>query len=200
MRRKFDEAIKALPTDVQVNTSKAAQGLEYCNRLFSVEREADEREYDYEQRKSLRLEKAAPIFDEFISWAQMEAAHALPKSKLRDALNYVINQQNSLRNYMLDGKIEISNNRAERSIKPFVIGRKNWLFSNTPKGADASAVIYSIMETAKECSLNPFEYFRYLFEKLPEEDLTVPENLEKYLPYSKSIPDWCRQPEISKED
>ncbi|MDK2855709.1 MAG: transposase [Bacillota bacterium] len=93
---------------------------------------------------------------------------------------------------MLDGRLEISNNRSERSIKPFVIGRKNWLFANTPRGAQASATIYSIVETAKENGLNPFRYLTYLFETLPNMDITDPTALDQVLPWSESIPAVCR--------
>jgi len=79
-------------------------------------------------------------------------------------------------------RLEIDNNISERSIKPFVVGRKNWLFSNTPKGARASATIYSIVETAKENGLNPFEYLKYLFEKLPNMDIEDKEALDEILP------------------
>src|SRR5699024_906956 len=93
-----------------------------------------------------------------------------------------------------DGRLEMDNNRAERSIKPFVIGRKNWLFSNTIKGAKSSAIIYSIAETAKENGLNPFNYLKYLFEQLPNIDFTDKEKLDQLLAYSTRIPVECRVP------
>ncbi|MGN0681039.1 MAG: IS66 family transposase [Candidatus Fimisoma sp.] len=194
-RRKFDEALKALPKDADAKHSKAAKGLSYCNQLFAVEHSADEKHLSYDERKAFRLDKAKPIFEEFLKWAKETEAQVLPKSKLHDALQYVINQEKPLKNYMLDGRIELSNNRAERSIKPFVIGRKNWLFSNTPKGATASAIIYSIMETAKESGLNPFEYFKYLFEELPNVDMNDKSILKRYLPYAQTLPAYCKQPE-----
>uniref|UniRef100_UPI00240A8DF6 transposase domain-containing protein n=1 Tax=Gracilibacillus dipsosauri TaxID=178340 RepID=UPI00240A8DF6 len=92
----------------------------------------------------------------------------------------------------------IDNNRAERSIKPFIIGRKNWLFSNTAKGAKSSAIIYSIVETAKENGLNPFQYLKYLFEELPNMNLTDKSNLDQFLPWSPTIPEKCRIPNKSK--
>lgn len=198
-RRKFDEALKALPKEADAKNSKAAKGLSYCNQLFAAEHDADEKHLDYDSRKAFRLQKAKPIFEEFLKWANETEPQALPKSKLHDALQYVINQEEPLKNYLLDGRIELSNNRAERSIKPFVIGRKNWLFSNTPKGATASAIIYSIMETAKESGLNPFEYFRYLFEELPNADMNDQSTLENYLPYSETLPTCCRQPKGSSD-
>jgi len=84
---------------------------------------------------------------------------------------YALNQRLWLERILLDGCLELSNNRAERSIKPFVIGRKNWLFNNTPKGATASAMIYSIVETAKENGLNPFAYLTYIFQNAPNWDI-----------------------------
>ena len=124
-------------------------------------------------------------------WAKDTLPQALPKSKLHEALQYVSKQAIPLGNYLLDGRLELSNNRAERSIKPFVIGRKNWLFSNTPKGADASAIIYSIMETVKERGLKPFEYFQHLLEELPQIDRNDKEKLKRYLPYSDALPAYC---------
>ncbi|MTW87989.1 transposase, partial [Virgibacillus dakarensis] len=88
--------------------------------------------------------------------------------------------------------------RAERSIKPFVIGRKNWLFSNTAKGAESSAIIYSIVETAKENGLNPFNYFSYLFKELPNMDTTDENKLNQLLPWSQTLPKECHVPNKSK--
>ena len=93
---------------------------------------------------------------------------------------------------MQDERLELDNNRRERSIKPFVIGRKNWMFANTPRGARASAIIYSIVETAKENGLNPFHYLSYLFEKLPNQDTLDGNALDKLLPWSDSLPISCR--------
>jgi len=89
--------------------------------------------------------------------------------------------------------LEIDNNRIERAIKPFVIRRKNWLFADTPRGAKASAVIYSVMENAKENGLNPFQYLKYLFEQLPQlPDLKDTEALDLFLPWSPALPPICR--------
>ncbi len=90
--------------------------------------------------------------------------------------------------------MEIDNNRAERSIKPFVIGRKNWLFSNTPRGANASAIIYSIIETAKENNLKPYNYLIYLFEQLPNIDTGDNAVIDSLLPWSVNLPENCRMP------
>lgn len=199
-RRKFDEALKALPKDADAKHAKAAVGLAYCNRLFAVERACEEKELDYEARRAYRMEHAKPVWEAFLTWAKDTLPQALPKSKLHEALQYVSKQAIPLGNYLLDGRLELSNNRAERSIKPFVIGRKNWLFSNTPKGADASAIIYSIMETAKESGLKPFEYFQHLLEELPQIDRTDKEKLKRYLPYSDALPAYCKTPDQERNN
>lgn len=118
----------------------------------------------------------------------------LPKSALGQAIKYCRSQWEKLEGFLLDGRLEIDNNRSERSIKPFVIGRKNWLFSNTPRGAQASAITYSIVETAKENGLHPFAYLNYLFEKLPNIDTNDESQLDQLLPWSMTIPEECRAP------
>jgi len=107
---------------------------------------------------------------------------------------YCLNQWDKLKAFLKDGRLEISNNRSERAIKPFVIGRKNWLFSNTPRGAEASAIIYSIVETAKENRLDPFAYLCHVFEKMPNIDIQDPAAIESLLPYSTSLPETCKTP------
>lgn len=106
-------------------------------------------------------------------------------------ITYCLNHWKELNNFLLDGRLEIDNNIAERSIKPFVIGRKNFLFCITPRGADASATIYSIVESAKENGLKPFDYLEYLFTELPN---AAPEDIDKFLPWSESIPEQYRTP------
>ena len=119
----------------------------------------------------------------------MQNLGALPKSLLGQAAHYAISQRQYLENLFLDGRLEISNNRCERSVKPFVQGRKLWLFSNTPDGATASSVMYSIIETAKENGLHPFHYLKFLLENLPN---STTDNIESLLPWSKNLPDCCR--------
>lgn len=118
----------------------------------------------------------------------------LPKSALGLAVKYCRTQWEKLTVFLQDGRLELDNNRGERSIKPFVIGRKNWLFSNTPRGAKSSATIYSIIETAKENGLIPFHYLIYLFEQLPNLEEQTEDTLDKLLPWSASIPEICKMP------
>ncbi|GAE28629.1 mobile element protein [Halalkalibacter wakoensis JCM 9140] len=122
----------------------------------------------------------------------MQTPKVLPKSALGQAIKYCRNQWDKLEAFLDDGRLEIDNNRSERSIKPFVIGRKNWIFANTPKGAKASAVTYSIVETAKENGLNPYQYLMHLFEELPNIDVSDEKAIDQLLPWSNSLPAHCR--------
>ena len=196
-RRKFDEAVKAAAPESR-ETCVARVGLEYCNCLFALEREygdppredGDKERY-YEERHRKRLEQSKPVSDRFFEWSKTICA--LPKSALGRAIRYAHDQRPYLENVYLDGRLELSNNRAERSIKPFVIGRKNWLFSVSPRGARGSSVIYSILETAKENGLRPFEYMEYLLRRLPE---ATPATLDALLPWSPSLPENCKSQKL----
>lgn len=117
----------------------------------------------------------------------------LPKSKLNEALIYALNNKKEFMNYLEDGNCSISNNLAENSIRPFTIGRKNWLFSGSPKGASASAAVYSIIESAKANGLNPYKYLYFIFSQLPGVQFAQhPEFLEDYLPWSSEVLEACK--------
>lgn len=191
-RRKFDEALKAMPAEGSTLAAPAMEGLNYCNKLFAIEKTlADE---TVQNRYQMRLEQSKPVLDAFSAWLQVKKKQVLPKSKFGEAITYCLNQWKKLEGFLSDGRLEISNNRGERAIKPFVIGRKNFLFSNTPKGATASAVIYSVVETAKGNGLSPFHYLTYLFENLPNIDLNDLAQLDALLPWSKTLPEICKVP------
>jgi hypothetical protein len=178
-RRKFDEAIKSLPKKDQFD-SAAMIGKKFCDKLFSLER--DFAELTAKERFQKRQELSKPVFDQFYEW--LSKFNPPPKTGLYTAVIYAKNQRQYLERYLEDGRLEISNNRAERSIKPFVVGRKNWLFENTPRGAKASAIMFSIIETAKENSLNPYKYLTYIFENAPNWDIrSNVNNLERLLPW-----------------
>ncbi|WP_039944592.1 IS66 family transposase [Thermicanus aegyptius] len=189
-RRKFDEALNALPPSDRNKNVAAKIGLGFCNQLYAVER--DLKEASPEERYEERLKRSKPILEAFSVWLHQMKDQVLPKSTFGQAVQYCLNQWESLTNYLKDGRLEIDNNRSERSIKPFVIGRKNWLFSNTPRGAKASAIIYSIIETAKENNLNPYNYLTYLFERLPNIDLKDKDMIDQLLPWSAALPSNCR--------
>ena len=193
-RRKFDEALKALPAEKQDADVPAKTGLEYCNRLFAIERTIREQSLDTQQRHQYRQEHSRPVLEAFSAWIKQQQQSALPKSAYGQALTYCRNQWPKLQAYLEDGRLEIDNNRAERAIKPFVIGRKNWMFCNTGRGAEASAMIYSVIETAKENGLNPEAYLTWLFEQLPNADLNGPDVLDSFMPWSEMLPDNLRKP------
>lgn len=189
-RRGFDKALKALPKSKKNADVEAKKGLNFCNRLFAIERDLNDK--SFKERYETRLERSRPVLDAFLAWLKQQKSQVLPKSSFGQAINYCLNQWDKLEAFMLDGRLDIDNNRSERSIKPFIIGRKNWLFSNTPQGARASATIYSVIETAKENGLNPFHYLKYLFEKLPNIDIENQDILDQMLPWSDTLPDNCR--------
>jgi transposase len=192
-RRKFHEAHLVLPEPAQKKTNTHERiGLEFCNRLYAIE--ADLKDASPEERKAARLERSKPVLAAFRAWLDKSLATVAPKSKIGQAIAYCRSQWNKLTAFLQDGRLEIDNNRSERTIKPFVIGRKNWLFANTPGGARASAVVYSIVETAKENGLDPFPYLTYLFEKLPGIDLKDAAALADLLPWSTEVQAALRVP------
>ena len=185
-RRKFDEALQTLPKEMQKD-SPAAIGECYCSRLFKLEQAFAE--LTPEERYEKRLEQEKPVLDALLSWANEMQAKTAPKSALGRAIHYLLEQWPYLTRYLEDGRLELSNNRAERSIKPFVMGRKNWLFANTPGGAQASAVIYSLIETAKENSLDPYRYLLWILQTAPQLSETNKAWAESLLP--ANAPEEC---------
>lgn len=188
-RRKFDETLKAAPKNIDISNSKAKEALDIIGELYKLEKEYKTKKLTPEEIYIQRQEKTKPILEEYKKWLDKEIKRTLPKSKLGQALKYSINQWPKLTRFIDDGKLDIDNNLAERAIKPFVIGRKNWLFSKSPKGATASGVIYSILETAKANKVKPFHYLTYLFEKLPNIDLKDRSQLDALLPWAKEFPE-----------
>lgn len=149
------------------------------------------KELDPKERFEQRLKQSKPVLDAFLSWLKIQEQKVLPKSGMGKAVTYCLNQWDKLIAFLEDGRLEIDNNRSERSIKSVVIGRKAWLFSNTPQGARASAIIYSMVETAIANGLNPYYYLRYLFEQLPNMNLTDMNALDRMLPWSTTLPVSC---------
>lgn len=186
-RRKFNEALIGASSG-KVDLPEAI-GLSYCNQLFAIEKRAES--MTTEDRHKLRQKEAKPIIEAFFDWVGTCFDKTLPQSLLGKALTYAQNQKKYLLAFLTDGRIEISNNRAKRSIKPFVIGRKNWLFCNTPGGAKSSAAIYSLIQTAIENRLNPQIYLEYVFQQIQKSDDV---GIEKLLPWATDIPLSCRMP------
>jgi len=179
LRRKFDEAMKSLPKG-KAKGSSAAQGLAYCTLLFQIEEGLAD--LPPEERHIQRLKQAKPVLDAMLAWADNRAA--APKSALGKAFTYLREQWPYLINYLKDGRLEISNNRAERSIKPFVIDRKNFLFANTPGGARGSAVIFTLIQTAIENGLEPYRYLTWLMHTAIGLDLSTADAVQQLLPWN----------------
>jgi transposase len=186
LRRYWVDALKVIAAEERP-TSLAQAAIDKIAYLFHLE--DGWRDLPPEERHRLRLEASLPLAEEFFDWA--EKLIALPKSAIGRAINYTLGQKKWLLNMYLDGRTEISNNRIENSVRPFAVGRKNWLFANTVNGAEASAVVYSIIETAKANGLKPFEYLEFLFEVLPNSKSS---DLESLLPWGEAIPERCLMP------
>ena len=177
-RRKFFEAVQAVPKAVRHETL-ALKGKEYIDKIFRTD--ALLSDMDYQERKRSRTDKLKPLIDDFYDW--VTAQDCSSKNKFSAAISYAQNQRKHLENIFLDGRLELSNNRAERSIKPFVIGRKNFLFSVTARGAKASAVVYSLVETAKANGLDPYMYLKGVLEVAPQVSQSTENWPEKLLPF-----------------
>jgi len=159
-RRKWREA---MPEGATVKTSKAAVGFQYCNKLFTEERKCAP--YQPKYRQEYRQNRELPILEEYYAW--LNTVHPEKGSKLEEAVRYSLNQKQHLMAYLDNGEVPISNNLAENAIRPFTLGRKNWLFCDTPKGAEASAIVYSLVESAKANGIEPFAYLQHVLVQLP---------------------------------
>ena len=175
-RRKFIEAQKAQPKG---KTGKADMALSMIQKLYRLEISLKDK--NVEEKYQLRQEKAKPLLTKFYQW--LAKANVVTKSALGKAISYCQNQWHKLIRYIDDGNLTIDNNRAERAVKPFVIGRKNWLFSNTANGAKASAMLYSIIETAKANGLIPFDYITHCLEQFSRD----PSDIDSLLPWNVKL-------------
>ena len=183
-RRKW---VDCLPKGIVDKNSKSAQAFELIEKLFSIEKGFEGMPEN--EIYNTRLEKTKPVLDEY--WSLLESIDAPGGSNLAKAVAYSLNQKFQLENVLKDGRLELTNNRAERAVKPFVIGRKNWLFSDTERGADTSAMIFSLIESAKQNSLDVYGYLIYLLTELPKfGDEPTAESLQNLLPW-ETLPDYC---------
>jgi transposase len=187
-RRKFTDVVKALGRQKDVSpTGNAGIALKYISKLYKIEKQAREQELSTDDLYKVRQEKAVPILKEFKKWLDARVDKVPPKSLLGRAINYTLGQWHRLVLYADHGIVGPDNNVVENAIRPFVVGRKNWLFSCTPEGAKASACIYTLIETAKANGLEPYWYLKYLFENLPEAMTAdefmalMPQNIDKNL-------------------
>jgi transposase len=175
-RRKFHEA--HIAQGKKRKAGKAKQALDFIGQLYGIEKRL--RDKTPEQRHAERARKAKPIWEQFRLWLDQALPEVPPSTLTGKALAYLHNQWPKLIGYLDDGRLEIDNNACERAIRPFVIGRRNWLFADTPAGATASARLYALIETAKANGHEPYRYLRHLFTELPK--ATTPEQIDVLLP------------------
>ncbi|MEE5107992.1 IS66 family transposase, partial [Pseudomonas alliivorans] len=178
-RRKFVDAQKVQP---KCKTGRADIALMMINKLYGIEREL--KSVSDEQRFMGRQEKSLPILAQLKSWLDKTQSQVTPQSVLGKAVHYLVNNWSRLERYVEAGYLPIDNNAAERAIKPFVIGRKAWLFSDTVNGASASAKIYSLVESAKVNGREPYTWLRHVLERLPH--AASVEDYEALLPWNCS--------------
>ena len=186
IRRYFYEAIPA-GHDRDI-TNPAVQGVMYCNKLFSYENKYAERHYKPETIKKRRLKDEKPVIEAFLDWADKQVVTG--NSKFSKALTYFKNRRNDLMTYLEDGHCSLSNNWSENSIRPVTVGRKNWLFSSSVDGAEASMNIYTIIEMAKLHGLNRQKYLEYILEHRPSAEMTD-EELSLLAPWNKDVQETC---------
>ena len=198
-RRRFVNAIKAAQKDLPeeaLKNSIAYQALARISAIYKLDGSWKERTSEYRMEHRQRILK--PLVDEYFDWVkeQIKTCSVLPKSETGEGLSYSINQEKYLRAFLDNGDIPIDNSACERAIRPFCVGRKNWNVIDTVEGAQASAIVYSIAETAKANNLKPYQYFEYLLTELPErisrkKDSTF--SLDDLMPWSPKLPMSCRK-------
>jgi len=178
-RRKFEKAVKAQGKG-NIKAGMAMQGLNYIRMLYRIENKI--KECTPAERYAIRQNEAKPLLEKIRAWLDKSIAKPPASSTVGTALNYLNNQWSTLICYIEDGRLRIDNNHTENAIRPFVVGRKNWMFSDTPKGAHASAALYSIIETAKLNGLEPYRYLHHIFKELPKAESV--EHFEALLPWN----------------
>jgi len=180
VRRKFNDTVKAQGKKRKSGAADVA--LSYINRLYRLERQYRKQQLSAEETYRQRQEYAKPIVDDFHQWLLKQSARTLPKGLLGKAITYALNQWEKVKGYIEAGNLAPDNNLTENCIRPFAVGRKNWMFAGTPKGAEASAALYSLIETAKANGIEPYSYLRYIFENLPR--ATTLQDYEAMLPWN----------------
>ena len=195
-RRRFSEALKAMPKEQQ-SGSIANLALKQIQAIYNEEGKLSD--LPARERLELRRRIIKPMVEAYFAWAKQKLDSVLPKSKTWNGLSYSINQEIYLKRFLDDGEVPIDNNAAEQSIRSFCIGKKNWVMIDTVNGAESSAVIYSLTETAKANGLKPYEYIKHLLEEIPqhmdESKDALDACLEDLLPWSDKLPDECRKTE-----
>ena len=195
-RRRFDEAVKALPKQKQKD-SRAYLALTMIQAIYREEKQL--KDLPAGERKDRRQLSVKPMVEAYFTWVRENLPKVPPKSKTWEGFNYSLNQEKYLKVFLDDGEVPMDNNAAEQSIRGFCIGKKNWVMIDTIAGAKASAIIYSIAEAAKANNLKPYDYFEYLLTEIPKHlDDTDRSFLDDLLPWSPSLPANCRKPDKSE--
>lgn len=185
VRRKFMDVVKARKKNrggKEPCRGLADEAVDFIGNLYKIEKYAGREQLSYKEVHQLRQREAKPILEQFKLWLEANQPLTPPKGLLGKAIHYALNNWNKLIAYIEDGRLRPDNNVAENAIRPFVIGRKNWLFAGAPKGAEASATFFSLIETAKANGHEPYAYLRHIFEKLPLVETT--EDCEALLPWN----------------
>ena len=191
-RRRFDEAVKALPRAKQKD-SRAYLALTMIQAIYREEKQL--KDLPAEERKNRRQLSVKPLVEAYFTWVRENLPKVPQKSKTWEGFNYSLNQEKYLKVFLDDGEVPMDNNAAEQSIRGFCIGKKNWVMIDTIAGAKSSAIIYSIAETAKANNLKPYDYFEFLLTEIPKHlDDTDRSFLDDLLPWSPSLPENCRKP------
>ena len=192
-RRGFADVVKAAgKKDVGIRQSVAYKSLQLIQTMSRYEEKLAKMEPA--ERLEARIHYVLPLADAFFAYLKSKEGSVAPKSATGKAIRYCLNQERFLRVFLTDGYVPMTNNAAERSIRPFTVGRNNWFQIDTVSGAKASAIAYSIAETAKANHLKPYEYFRYLLEELPRHgELEELSYVEQLLPWSETLPECCHQ-------
>lgn len=194
-RRRFDEAVKALPKQKQKD-SRAYLALTMIQAIYREEKQL--KDLPAGERKNRRQLSVKPLVEAYFTWVRENLPKVPSKSKTWEGFNYSLNQEKYLKVFLDDGEVPMDNNAAEQSIRGFCIGKKNWVMIDTIAGAKSSAIIYSIAETAKANNLKPYDYFEYLLTEIPKHlDDTDRSFLDDLLPWSPSLPANCRKPDKS---
>lgn len=194
-RRPFADIVKSIKKNTNTSSPRMSIAVEAVERIGEIyEEDKKLNDIPSEMRKKLREEKVKPLVEAYFEWVKEQRLHAVKGSALGKALQYSINQESYLRTFLEEPDVPLDNNRAERAIRNFTIGRKNWVMIDTIHGAESSAMLYSLAETAKANNLKPYEYFKYLLEEIPphmdEKDTAF---IDKLMPWSDTLPEACRK-------
>lgn len=188
VRRNFFDAI---PKGSQLDMSQPpVQALQFIDKLFAVEKVSRQKGHDYKQRYEFRQKYAVPLLEAF--WRWLDKQKPVKGSRMDKAVNYAQNRKPHLMTYLEDGRCSLSNNESENLIRPFALGRKNWLFSSTPEGAQASAMCYTLIELAKLNGVNPLKYMHFILTTRPTAEMCEDE-LEKFMPWHTEVIEACQK-------